>query len=33
GEGFNATRDDVDRVHAHPGVISADDGLANSVLS
>ncbi|BAJ03877.1 spondin domain-containing protein [Shewanella violacea] len=33
GEGFNAARDDVDRVHAHPGVISADDGLANSVLS
>ncbi|AQS38323.1 Spondin_N [Shewanella psychrophila] len=33
GEGFNAMRDDVDRVHAHPGVISADDGLADSVLS
>ncbi len=33
GEGFNAERDDVDRVHAHPGVISADDGLADSVLS
>lgn len=33
GEGFNAARDDVDRVHAHPGVISADDGLADSVLS
>lgn len=33
GEGFNALRDDVDRVHAHPGVISQDDGLADSVLS
>ncbi|WP_076416750.1 spondin domain-containing protein [Shewanella sp. UCD-KL12] len=33
GEGFNAMRDDVDRVHAHPGVISVDDGLSDSVLS
>lgn len=33
GEGFNALRDDVDRVHAHPGVISQDDGLSDSVLS
>ena len=33
GEGFNALRDDVDRVHAHPGVISQDDGLTDSVLS
>lgn len=33
GEGFNAARDDVNRVHAHPGVISQDDGLADSVLS
>ncbi|WP_394390080.1 spondin domain-containing protein [Shewanella woodyi] len=33
GEGFNAMRDDVDRVHAHPGVISQDDGLTDSVLS
>lgn len=33
GEGFNATRDDVDRVYAHPGVISSDDGLSDSVLS
>lgn len=32
GEGFNAARDDVDRVHVHPGVISQDDGLADSVL-
>ncbi|MCL1056629.1 spondin domain-containing protein [Shewanella gelidimarina] len=33
GEGFNAVRDDNDKVHGHPGVISADDGLADSVLS
>ncbi|NMH66945.1 hypothetical protein HC757_17445 [Shewanella sp. SHSM-M6] len=33
GEGFNAARDDVNRVHIHPGVISADDGLGDSVLS
>ncbi|MGI2261387.1 spondin domain-containing protein [Shewanella sp. GXUN23E] len=33
GEGFNAARDDVNRVHIHPGVISADDGLSDSVLS
>ncbi|MGS0826242.1 spondin domain-containing protein [Shewanella sp. 0m-8] len=33
GEGFNATRDDSNKVHAHPGVISSDDGLADSVLS
>ncbi len=33
GEGFNALRDDVDRVHAHPGIISADDGLTDSVLN
>lgn len=32
GEGFNAARDDVDRVHVHPGVISQDDGLTDSVL-
>lgn len=32
GEGFNAARDDVDRVHLHPGVISQDDGLNDSVL-
>ncbi|WP_299493225.1 spondin domain-containing protein [uncultured Shewanella sp.] len=33
GEGFNSTRDDIDRVHLHPGIISSDDGLMNSVLS
>ncbi|PKG56695.1 spondin domain-containing protein [Shewanella sp. GutDb-MelDb] len=33
GEGFNAARDDNDKVHGHPGVISADDGLTDSVLS
>ncbi|MCL2914679.1 spondin domain-containing protein [Shewanella corallii] len=34
GEGFNASREgDVDRVHIHPGVISMDDGLMDSVLS
>ncbi|MBB1425991.1 spondin domain-containing protein [Shewanella sp. SG44-2] len=32
GEGFNASRDDVDFVHIHPGVISMYDGLADSVL-
>ncbi|WP_258406329.1 spondin domain-containing protein [Shewanella halotolerans] len=32
GEGFNAGRDDVNRVHLHPGVISQDDGLSDSVL-
>ncbi|WP_322804360.1 spondin domain-containing protein [Vibrio alfacsensis] len=34
GEGFNATRDDgSNRVAFHAGVISQDDGLANSALS
>ncbi|GIU48642.1 hypothetical protein TUM4438_30490 [Shewanella sairae] len=33
GEGFNPARDDSDKVHGHPGVISADDGLAESVLN
>lgn len=33
GEGFNAARDDNDKVHGHPGVISMDDGLMDSVLS
>ncbi|MBT1444026.1 spondin domain-containing protein [Shewanella sp. JM162201] len=33
GEGFNAARDDVNRVHVHPGVISQDDGLTGSVLN
>ena len=32
-EGFNAVRDDIrDAVHAHQGVVTADDGLAGSVL-
>jgi len=32
-EGFNATRDDVNAlVHVHPGVVTADDGLATSTL-
>ncbi|NKC01394.1 MAG: hypothetical protein GKR90_23250 [Pseudomonadales bacterium] len=34
GEGFNVDRDDeADRVSMHPGVLSAMDGLATSVLS
>jgi len=34
GEGYNATRDDtVNQVGIHRGVISADDGLASSVLN
>ncbi len=34
GEGFNAARDDIaDEVRAHPGVLTADDGLAASVLT
>jgi hypothetical protein len=33
GEGYNSARDDVDFVHIHPGVISMDDGLADSVLT
>ncbi len=32
GEGFAAGRDDQDRIAIHPGVISAQDGLADSVL-
>ncbi|WP_420853493.1 spondin domain-containing protein [Shewanella insulae] len=32
GEGFNGSRDDVDRVHLHPGVIGQEDGLNDSVL-
>lgn len=32
-EGFNSLRDDVrDAVHAHPGVVTADDGLPSSTL-
>ncbi|MCO7226889.1 spondin domain-containing protein [Pleionea sp. CnH1-48] len=33
GEGYNATRNDVNFVARHPGVVSADDGLTLSVLS
>ncbi|KGJ95735.1 spondin domain-containing protein [Thalassotalea sp. ND16A] len=33
GEGFNAERDDVDFVAMHPGVVSQDDGLAQSALT
>jgi hypothetical protein len=33
GEGFNAARDDVDYVARHPGVVTADDGYAESVLT
>lgn len=33
GEGFNAQRNDVDRVYGHAGVISQDDGLVTSVLT
>lgn len=33
GEGFNAARDDIqDAVHVHGGVVTSQDGLANSVL-
>lgn len=32
GEGFNEVRDDVDYVAMHPGVVSVDDGLTDSVL-
>ena len=32
GEGFNAIRDDTNFVALHPGVVSADDGLAQSAL-
>lgn len=33
GEGFNTTRDDTGSVRVHPGVISVDGGLEDSVLS
>ncbi|MCG9731382.1 spondin domain-containing protein [Shewanella sp. Isolate13] len=33
GEGFNAARDDTDKVHVHPGIVSSDDGLSDSVLN
>jgi hypothetical protein len=32
GEGFNASRNDVDWVRIHPGVISSEDGLTGSAL-
>ena len=32
GEGYNAERESADRVRIHAGVISADDGLVDSVL-
>ena len=33
GEGYNSSRDDVDYVALHPGIVSMDDGLTTSVLS
>lgn len=33
GEGFNATRTDTGYIAMHPGVVSGDDGLTNSVLT
>lgn len=33
GEGFNATRTDTGYVAMHPGVVSGDDGLTDSVLT
>lgn len=33
GEGYNEVRDDVDYVAMHPGVVSKDDGLTQSVLT
>lgn len=34
GEGFNAVRDDInDQVTMHSGVVTADDGLASSILN
>ena len=33
GEGFNSARDDVDVIHIHPGVISEQDGVADSALT
>ena len=32
GEGFNAERDDADTVSYHPGVVSSQDTLPDSVL-
>lgn len=33
GEGYNAARDDINLVTMHSGIISSDDGLADSVLN
>jgi len=33
GEGFNAERNDIDKVAMHSGVVSADDGLMVSALT
>ncbi|WP_407332293.1 spondin domain-containing protein [Enterovibrio sp. 27052020O] len=33
GEGFNAARDDANRIRIHPGVLSQDEGLSSSALS
>jgi hypothetical protein len=33
GEGFNAMRDDIDKVTMHAGIVSQDDGLSTSVLT
>jgi hypothetical protein len=33
GEGFNAERDDIDKVAMHSGIVSVDDGLTVSALT
>ncbi|MGX1114202.1 hypothetical protein ACSSVW_003645 [Pseudoalteromonas sp. MBR-15] len=33
GEGYNENRDDINSVAMHPGVVSQDDGLTDSVLT
>ncbi|KGJ94979.1 spondin domain-containing protein [Colwellia psychrerythraea] len=33
GVGYDSTRDDIDLVGYHPGVVSKDDGLSSSVLT
>jgi len=33
GDGFDATRDDVNFVALHKGVVTSDDGLSSSVLN
>jgi hypothetical protein len=33
GEGFNAERNDIDKVAMHSGIVSADDGLMVSALT